>query len=144
MPLGADDRLAIAELLARFAHCSDFGDWERLRDCFTDDVVTAVDGVPTWVGVAAQVEHARNSAVWTEHQNRHLALNLWIEPDGADAARAHYYLVNFVSGTELGAARIVVTARMTDHVVRRADGWRIARRELAPDQPFVAPDRNAP
>jgi len=143
MPLTTDDRIAIGELVARFAHCADYRDWERLAECFTDDVVTVIAGVPTYVGLAAQVEHARNSAAWTENQNRHLALNLWIEPDGDGAARAHYYLVNFVCGAEIGAAKIVVSARMTDHIVRRDGGWRIARRELVPDQPFAVPDGNA-
>ena len=138
--LSTSDRIDIAELVARFAHCSDYGDWRALAGCFTDDVVTCIAGAPASVGVAAQVEHARASDEWTEGQNRHLALNLWIEPDGADAARARYYLINFVAGKELFAARIVLSARMTDHVVRTAAGWRIARRELEPDQPFAAPD----
>lgn len=143
MALTTADRIEIGELVARFAHCSDYGDWAGLERLFTDDVVTVIDGKPQFVGVAAQVRHAQNSAEWTQNQNRHVALNLWIEPDGEDRARAHYYLLNFVAGTEIGAPKIVVSARMTDHVVRRDDGWRIARRELTPDQPFPVPDGDA-
>ena len=144
MGLATSDRIEIGELVARFAHCSDFGDWDALATCFTDDVVTCIAGKPTYVGIAAQVAHARNSAEWTQGQNRHLATNLWIEPAGDDAARARYYLINFVAGTEIGDPKIVVSARMTDHVVRGPAGWRIARRELEPDQPFAVPDGNAP
>jgi ketosteroid isomerase-like protein len=144
MTLTADDRIAISELIARFAHFSDYGDWERLAACFTDDVVTCIAGRPTYVGIAAQVAHARSSAEWTDGQNRHLALNLWIEPTGDGSARAHYYLVNFVSGRQIGEPKIVVSARMTDDVVHTGDGWRIARRALEPDQPFDVPDGNVP
>ena len=143
MALTTTDRIEIAELIAKFAHFSDYGDWDALATCFTDDVVTSIAGKPAFVGVAAQVTHARNSAEWTQNQNRHLALNLWIEPDGDDAARARYYLINFVAGREIGEPKIVVSARMTDHVVRRGTGWRSARRELQPDQPFPVTDGNA-
>ncbi len=143
MALTTADRIEIGELIARFAHFSDYGDWDALAACFTDDVVTSIAGRPAFVGIAAQVTHARNSAEWTQNQNRHLALNLWIEPDGDDAARARYYLINFVAGREIGEPKIVVSARMTDHVVRRGTGWRIARRELEPDQPFPVTDGNA-
>lgn len=144
MALDTGDRIAIGELVARFAHVSDYGDWDGLAALFTDDVVTAIAGIDAYVGVVAQVEHARRSAEWTAGQNRHLALNLWIEPDGGERARAHYYLINFVAGKELFAPKIVLSARMTDHVVRTPAGWRIARRELEPDQPFAAPDAAAP
>lgn len=143
MALTTADRIEIGELIARFAHFSDYGDWDALATCFTDDVVTSIAGKPAFVGIAAQVAHARNSAEWTQNQNRHLALNLWIEPDGDDAARARYYLINFVAGREIGEPKIVVSARMTDHVVRHPAGWRIARRELEPDQPFPVTDGNA-
>lgn len=140
--LSAEDRAEIGELLAKFAHCSDYGDWDALASCFTDDVVTSIGGVPRYAGVAAQVEHARRSAEWTAGQNRHLVLNLWIEPTGPASARARYYLLNFVSGTSVGDPKLVVSGRMTDHVVRTAAGWRIQRRELEPDQPFDVPDAN--
>jgi ketosteroid isomerase-like protein len=143
MVLSTLDRIEIGELIARFAHRSDYGEWDALAACFTSDVVTFVAGSPAYVGVEAQVEHARRSAGWTQGQNRHLATNLWIEAGSADAARAHYYLLNFVSGKQPGEPRLVVTGRMTDHVVRTPQGWRIARRELWPDQPFTAPDAGA-
>ena len=62
---------------------------------------------------------------------------------GGRRRRARYYLINLVAGTEIGDPKIVVSARMTDHVVRGPAGWRIARRELEPDQPFAVPDGNA-
>jgi ketosteroid isomerase-like protein len=143
MSLTAPDRLEIGELVARFAHASDYGDWDALAACFTEDVVTSIAGTPTYVGIAAQVAHAKSSAEWTDRQNRHLALNLWIEPDGPGAARACWYVVNFVAGTNPGEPRLVVSGRMTDHVVRTAVGWRIARRDFRPDQQFTVPDGNA-
>jgi hypothetical protein len=141
--LTALDRLEIAELVARFSHGSDYGDWEALAACFTPDVVTEIAGAPTYVGLAAQIEHARNSQQWTQGQNRHAAFNLWIEAASADAACAHYFLLNFVAGASPGDPKLVVSGRMTDHVVRTPAGWRIARREFRPDQPFPVPDANA-
>ena len=73
MALTTADRIEIGELIARFAHFSDYGDWDALAACFTDDVVTSIAGRPAFVGIAAQVTHARNSAEWTQNQNRHLA-----------------------------------------------------------------------
>ena len=143
MSLSAIDRLEIGDLVAKFNHCSDFGDWEGLVACFTDDVVTYMGGAPTYVGAEAQVAHARNSAEWTANQNRHLALNLWVEPTGPDSARAHYYVLNFVAGINPGEPRLIVSARMVDHVVRRSAGWRIERRDFDPDQAFEVPDGNA-
>ena len=72
MALTTADRIEIGELIARFAHFSDYGDWDALAACFTDDVVTSIAGRPAFVGIAAQVTHARNSAEWTQNQNRHL------------------------------------------------------------------------
>jgi hypothetical protein len=143
MSLTALDRFEISELVAKFSHCSDYGDWHALAACFTPDVVTYIAGEATYVGVAAQVAHAKNSAEWTQGQNRHLALNLWIEAEGPGAARAHYYVVNFAAGTNPGDPKLVVSGRMTDHVVRGPAGWLIARREFEPDQQFTVPDGNA-
>jgi hypothetical protein len=143
MSLTALDPFEISELVAKFIHCSDYGDWGALAACFTSDVVAHIAGTATYVSVAAQVAHARNSAEWTQGQNRHLAINLWIEPSGPDAACAHYYVVNFVAGTNPGDPKLVVSGRMTDHVVRSATGWLIARRDFEPDQQFTVPDRNA-
>ena len=51
--LTIEDKIAIAELIARFAHCSDYADWSGLESLFTDDVVTEMDGIPLkYEGVA--------------------------------------------------------------------------------------------
>jgi len=143
MSLTALDRLEIGELVAKFCHCSDYGDWDGLATCFTPDVVTSLFGAAAYVGIAAQVAHAGRSAEWTQGQNRHLAMNLWIEAEGPDAARVHYYVVNLAAGTSPGDPKLIVTGRMTDRVVRGPAGWRIARRDFVPDQQFTVPDGDA-
>lgn len=130
------DRLEIQELIARFAHGSDYGDWGALRGLYTPDVVTETVGLPIrYDGIEAQLEHARISAEQTGGKNRHLYFNLVLEPDG-DAVIAHYCVVNVNAGAKPMEARIVVTGRMRDRVVKTADGWRIAHRTFSPDQSF--------
>ena len=52
--------LTIGELVAKFCHYSDHGDWDALATCFTADVVTSIAGAATYVGVvAAQIAHAQ-------------------------------------------------------------------------------------
>lgn len=137
--LTAEDRLAIGELLARFCHASDYADYDTLAGLFAEDVTTEIVGLGTFPGLEWQVRHARDSASWTDGQNRHAVTNLWIEPEG-DGAVAHYFLINLVSGASPGEARLMTTGRFDDHVVRTAAGWLIARRRFTPDQPFVLPE----
>lgn len=137
--LTADDRFAISELLARFCTSTDFADYDTFRTLFLPETRIEIVGVGTYEGVEWEVEHARDSARWTNGQNRHVVTNLWIEPEG-DGAVAHYFLINLVSGAKPGEARLVTTGRFDDHLVRTPAGWRIARRRFAPDQTFVMPD----
>jgi len=138
-PLTADDRFAISELLARFCHASDFADYETLAALYTEDPKMEIVGVGNFDGLEWQVQHARDSAQWTNGQNRHAITNLWIEPEG-DGAVAHYFLLNLVAGANVGEAQLVTTGRFEDHVVRTTKGWRIARRRFMPDQPFAMPE----
>jgi len=134
--LTAEDRLDIAELVARFAHCSDYGDWDGLAALYTEDVVTEMDGQTIrYTGIAEQVAHARESDLQAEGGNRHYNFNLVIE-NGADGVVAHYAFMNVNAGHAPMAAKIVVTGRMRDTVVKTPAGWRIARRRVSFDQRF--------
>jgi ketosteroid isomerase-like protein len=132
--LTTEDRLEIAELIARFAHYSDFCEWDKLASLYTDDAVTEMEGLAiSYRGPTAQVEHARESAEQTGGKNRHYNYNLFIETqDGAVIAR--YMFSNVNAGAEVFAAKTVVSGRMTDTVVKTADGWKIARRFVQFDQ----------
>jgi len=132
--LTLEDKFAITELVARFAHCSDFGDWDALAKLYTPDVATDMEGVAVrYEGIEAQVEHAKESAQWTEGKNRHYNFNLIItEEDGK--VLAEYAFINVNAGHEVMAAKIVVSGRMRDTVVKTQDGWKIAHRFVRFDQ----------
>ena len=131
-----EDKIAIQELVAWFAHCSDYGDWEGLEQLYTEDVVTEMEGIPLkYEGIAAQVEHARESDRQAGGKNRHYNFNLYIAEEG-DAVVANYFFVNANAGGVPMATQIVTTGRMKDTVVKTGDGWKIARRHVTFDQTF--------
>lgn len=138
--LTVEDRLEIAELPARYCHYSDYGDYEALAALFTADVVTILVGVGEYIGVEAQVRHARDTATWTSGHAWHVVTNLWIEPT-LDGAVARYYMLGMLNtGADDRAGGVTTSGRFTDHVVRTADGWRIKRREFSMDRPATPPD----
>ena len=130
-----EDKIAITELVARFAHCSDYGDWDQLATLYTPDVVTEMDGLPMrYEGIEQQVEHAKASDTQAEGKNRHFNFNLMInEADGQ--VFAEYAFMNVNAGHVPMASKIVVTGRMRDTVVKTGEGWKIAHR-------FVRFDKN--
>ncbi|MDD3797949.1 MAG: nuclear transport factor 2 family protein [Novosphingobium sp.] len=131
-----EDKIAIQELVARFAHCSDYGDWAGLEKLYTDDVVTEMEGIPLkYEGIAAQVEHAKESDRQAQGKNRHYNFNLYIEEEG-DEVVARYFFVNANAGGTPMSAQIVTTGRMRDTVVKTGGEWKIARRYVTFDQTF--------
>jgi hypothetical protein len=62
--LSAQAKSEILELFARFAHCSDYGDWAGMEPLFAPDVVTDfADYDFRYEGVAAQVEDAKEQCL---------------------------------------------------------------------------------
>jgi hypothetical protein len=137
--LTAAERLEIAELPARFCHHSDYGEYDRFTELFTEDVVTELVGVGSYVGLDAQIRHARDTETWTSGHAWHIVSNLWIEatPDGA---AVHYYMLGMMRTGAEDAGRVTTTGRMVDLVVRTPAGWRIRRRRLTLDRPATPPD----
>lgn len=129
-----EDKISIQELIARFAHCSDFGDWEQLATLYTPDVVTEMEGIALrYEGIAAQVEHAKASDQQAEGKNRHYFFNVIVtEADGH--VFADYMLMNVNAGHVPMSANIIVTGRQRDTVVKTDAGWKIARRFVSFDQ----------
>jgi len=129
-----EDKIAIGELVARFAHCSDYGDWSALEKLYTPDVETEMEGVALcFRGIAEQVEHAKVSERHAEGKNRHYNFNLVVSEEGGQVF-ADYMFMNVNAGHVAMGAKIVVTGRMRDTVVKMADGWKIARRFVRFDQ----------
>ncbi|MCF2531096.1 nuclear transport factor 2 family protein [Yinghuangia soli] len=137
--LSLQDRLEIAELPARFCHYSDYAAYHRFADLFTEDVVTVLVGIGEYVGLQAQIQHARDTEKWTGAQAWHVVANLWIAPT-EDGAAVHYYMLGMLRmGADAGGT-VNTSGRFVDHVVRTPSGWRIRRREFTLDRPVVPPD----
>lgn len=129
-----EDKIAIGELVARFAHYSDYGDWEALTKLYTDDIETEMEGIPLrFRGIDEQIEHAKVSERQTAGQNRHYNFNLFIAEEEGEV-RAHYMFMNVNAGATPVDANIVVSGRMRDTVVKTGGGWKIARRFVRFDQ----------
>lgn len=129
-----EDKISIAELVARFTQCSDYGDWEGLAALYIPDAVTEMEGIAIrYEGVAQQVEHAKESDRQAEGKNRHYNFNLTVTEEGGQVF-ADYAFMNVNAGPVPMAAKIVVTGRMRDTVVQTEAGWKIARRFVRFDQ----------
>ncbi|WP_380879388.1 nuclear transport factor 2 family protein [Sphingomonas sp. DBB INV C78] len=134
--LTADDKVAIIELISRFAHCSDYGDWAALETLYTADVVTELEGhAIRYEGIADQIRHAQVSAEQTNGKNRHYFFNFLVgEADGA--VIAEYFFLNVNAGAQPLTGQIVTSGRNRDTVERTPDGWKISRRFVRFDQSF--------
>lgn len=132
--LSLEDKLAAQELVIRFAHCSDYGDWEGLAKLYTADAVTEMDGQAIrFVGGAEQVAHARKSDEVSGGKNRHLYFNMLVDGED-DTARVHYYFLNVFAGHEPMKARIICSGRQVDTLRREGHEWKIAHRRVMFDQ----------
>jgi hypothetical protein len=134
--LTLEDKIQIQELVARFAHCSDYGDWETLATLYVPEVVTEMEGIPLkYEGIEAQVEHAKESDRQAQGKNRHYNFNLYIEEEGGRVS-AKYFFMNVNAGGVPMTSKIVTSGRMDDTVVKAPGGWKIARRYVTFDQTF--------
>jgi hypothetical protein len=134
--LSIEDKIAIQELIARFAHCSDYGDWDGLSKLYALDVVTEMDGIPLkYTGITAQIEHAKESDRQAAGKNRHYNFNLYIEEEQEEVV-AKYFFLNVNAGAVPMAAKMVTSGRMRDTVIKVAGEWKIAARRVSFDQTF--------
>jgi ketosteroid isomerase-like protein len=129
-----DDKFEITQLVARSAHCADYGDWAGMEALYTSDIVTEMEGEKMkFEGIASQIEHAQESYKYANGKNRLYQFNVTID-ESPDGAYVNYYVVNVNAGSEPMGAQIVVTGRHRDKVVKTEDGWKFVHRFLTFDQ----------
>ena len=127
------DRDEIGRLIRTYAHGVDRRDWSLVRSCFSDDA--EAQGSRS-TGPIEPYLAALRPGVEFYPTTMHFMGNQLIELDG-DTARVETYAVAYhwkdeVAGTD-HPENLVVGVRYLDTLERRHDGWRITRRQVAPD-----------
>ena len=118
------DLLAIHELLARYGHVVDDGDWERLSEVFSDDGVFDLEALGR--GRARGMEELRSCFAALDHPLAHHTTNVTIEPDGTRRARVR---CKYLVVTDDGRTR---SGEYHDVVVLTSLGWRLEERAVVP------------
>src|SRR5689334_11434203 len=118
--LTADDRLAIMDVLARYARCIDFHRWDELPTLFTDDCTVDFGKV---MGVHEGKEGVANMGRMiggTGLTMRHYSTNVIIDGDG-DRAEVVSYVLAFTGGGP--GSLMPTTGRYEDEFVKRDGRW---------------------
>ena len=126
-----EDRNAILDTLRQYGHALDYGDFDRLTDCFTADTVREtkrLDGsVNRWEGVDGTIDFATRHSHAPELYHKHLVLNSLIELHG-DTADVVSYMFRFDPRKD-EPSFVWGMGRYLDTMRRDPDGrWRIFRR----------------
>jgi hypothetical protein len=123
-----DDRQAITDLLFRWAHARDYGDWDALLGCFHDDAVMRINfaqgPVRDYVERALKDIGDRGG----RYLSKHLVNNPLIEIKGDRATsviHATLHVRRMVGGIE---ADLESWMRFFDLLERRAGRWGIVKR----------------
>jgi len=123
------DRIAIADLMARYARMVDGRQWHLHDQVFTTDARTDYVSTGGPAGPATEVMAWLDRALTPWPINLHLIANLVVEFDDDDHARSHCYFYAPMGRPE-GAGQFFITngGSYEDRLERTADGWRIAER----------------
>ena len=126
-----EDRAAILDTLMEYGHALDYGDVDRLTNCFANDAVRETrrpDGtVNRWVGVAGTREFATTQPHAPDKYHKHHVHNRVVELHG-DTADVSSYMFRF-DASEGEKSFVWGMGRYLDTMRRDLDGrWRIVRR----------------
>jgi 3-phenylpropionate/cinnamic acid dioxygenase small subunit len=123
------DRIAIADLMARYATMVDTRAWHLHDQVFTADAHTDYVSTGGPAGPATEVMAWLDRALSGWPINLHVIANLVVDFDDEDHARAHCYFYAPMGRPE-GGGQFVITngGSYEDRLVRTTDGWRIAER----------------
>lgn len=122
------DVLEIRAVIDRYAAAVDRRDWDRARDCFTNDVRADYGRAGSWVGRDALVE-----ALDVMHRDigptMHRITNHDVRVTG-DSAIATSYLDALLKVEHRGFDLLHVAASYADELVRESNRWRISARRV--------------
>lgn len=119
------DRDELVDLTVRYATAIDSHQYPLLTTVFTHDAQLEYGEIGQWTGGAEVAEFMAAAHVAATH-TMHRMTNQAIEIDGDTATMRTYVdaLILFEGGG------VNAIGYYDDHVVRTADGWRIARRKF--------------
>jgi 3-phenylpropionate/cinnamic acid dioxygenase small subunit len=132
MALSTDDRAALHDLYARYAHTFDGGDATAWADLFASDGAFAPPGVEEVVGTDALRDFVELRASGLPGM-RHVIANVLVEEAEGGARGSAYFLCFRLSGD--GRLRIRNSGRYDDRFVRVGGEWKIARRDVVSELP---------
>ncbi len=123
-----EDRLAIGEVIIRYADSIDQCDYDRYCTCFTDDVEVAGFSAGSIKGLAEYrewVSAARNKYGRTQH----MIGNIQVTVNGDTGTLRSYVQATHELPSDPDHL-FVLWAAYNDEMVRTNDGWKIKRHEL--------------
>jgi len=129
--LSTEDRLEIAELVARYCWAIDQRRWDGFLDLFTDDCRLDFGDVMGVFEGRAGIERFTTVMTGLDLFMRHYSTNLVVEGDGREAQARSYVLA--LTGS--GAGRNPATGRYEDRLVKVNGRWRIRERRAVIEMP---------
>lgn len=124
--LSLEDRVALHELIARYAHLLDLGGIDRLGEIYTQDARFTVPALDVDIqGLPALIDFFRATMAQMSTV-RHVITNVFADATGRDTADVHAYLQIVDAATRA----ITTVGVYHDHCVRTPAGWRVAVRKV--------------
>jgi len=124
-----EDRLAITDLMTRYATAIDSRNWALLESCFTPDAEVHYPGAAPLHGPTA-VARFCEEALRPYRATQHLLGNYTVEVSGDVAATSVSLQATHVTPRSEGGGIFVLGGTYRDRVVRSDGQWRIAERTL--------------
>jgi len=116
----------VADLLVRYVHALDAGDWDTVAACFAPDAVFAHPGGRV-EGAAAIVARAQ-AALGPLDTSQHLLGSILVTVDDDTARATSYFHAQHVRAAASGGDLYVIAGTYRDRLRRTADGWEIVER----------------
>ncbi|MET0908785.1 MAG: nuclear transport factor 2 family protein [Ilumatobacteraceae bacterium] len=123
------DRQAIVDLTVTYCWALDMRSWDELDDVFTTDALADLGG--EYRGIDA-IKRRVSDVLLVLDASQHMVSTHQVRIDGDRATCRCFLRAQHVKLDAAGGTTFMFAGRYEDDLVRTPDGWRIARRRLAP------------
>ena len=134
-------RIQLHEVIARYAHCMDSGDFDGLEALFTEDASFDIEPDPGIIPlplhgrrVMREALEARYAVVSQDAQRRHLMTTIVVDEVSATAAATRSFLTVVSAPKSGGGVELRGTGVYHDRFVRENGAWLISERRLFVDE----------